>query len=94
MNLADCTPGREVIIGMRFLWRNPDGSWGGLGGVTCTVLDTRPAPERPEDNPAYPHGMVRVLLPDGVEWSCRDPWIGPEDLGCLDAAVRDRIPGT
>lgn len=76
MQLADCTPGREVIIGMRLLWA-------GLGGVTCTVLDTRPAPGHPDDNPAYPHGMVQVLLPDGVQWDCRDPWIGPEDLGCL-----------
>lgn len=84
MQLADCTTGREVIIGMRFLWV-------GLGGVTCTVLDTRPAPEHPADNPAYPHGMVQVRLPDGVPWSCREPWIGPEDLACLDAAMRGKI---
>jgi hypothetical protein len=79
MRLADCTPGLEVIIGMKFLPL-------GLGGVTCTVLDTRPPPASPEDNPAYPHGMVQVALPEGVEWSCREPWIGPEDLGCLDPA--------
>ena len=86
MLLADCTPGREVIIGMKFLFL-------GLGGVTCTVLDTRPPPARPGDNPAYPHGMVQVRLPDGAQWGCREPWFGPEDLGCLDAAMREQVLG-
>jgi hypothetical protein len=77
VNLADCTPGREVVIGAWFL----PGS--GLGGAVCTVLDTRLAPAKPADNPAYPHGMVQVRLPDSAEWGCREPWIGPEDLACL-----------
>ena len=73
MNIEECIPGREVVIGMKYL---PIG----LGGVLCTVLDTRTAPEQPEHNPSYPHGMVQVSLPDGVEWGCKEPWIGPEDL--------------
>ena len=77
MKLEDCTPGLKVIIGVRF-WEC------GLGGLECEVLDTRPAPEDTEDNPAYPHGMVQVRLPERAQWECREPWIGPEDLGCLD----------
>lgn len=87
MRLEDCTPGREVIIGVKYLAL-------GLGGIACTVLDTRPAPERAEDNPAYPNGMVRVRLPDSVQWSCREPWFPPEDLGCLDFAMRERVLGS
>lgn len=74
MDLADCVPGQKAIIGMRWLML-------GLAGIECEILDTRLAPERLEDNPAYLHGMVRIRLPDEVEWPCRDPWIGPEDLG-------------
>ena len=87
MRLSDCTPGREVIIGMKYLFL-PGGGFG-LGGVACTVLDTRPPPAQPEDNPAYPYGMVQVRLPDSAEWGCREPWIGPEDLACLEVARRD-----
>lgn len=54
----------------------------GLAGVTCTVLDTRPPPEGPGPH-TYPCGMVQVRLPDSVQWGCREPWIGPEDLGFL-----------
>jgi hypothetical protein len=84
MHLADCTPGREVIIGVKYLL-NP--LTRPLGGVRCTVLDTRPAPARPGDNRAYPQGMVQVRLPEGVQWGCREPWFGPEDLGFLGVAV-------
>ena len=72
---------------MRYLML-PGGS-PGLGGVTCMVLDTRPAPENPGDHPAYPYGMVQVRLPDSVEWGCREPWFGPEDLACLEIIERD-----
>jgi hypothetical protein len=73
MRLEDCTPGQELIIGVRY--------WAlGLGGYPCTVLDTRPAPARPEDNELYPNGMVQVRLPDCVEWPCREPWFDPSDL--------------
>lgn len=81
MKLEDCTPGREVIIGVKYLF-NP--ATRALGGVRCTVLDTRPAPADPADNRAYPQGMVQIRLPDGVPWGDREPWIGPEDLGCLE----------
>lgn len=81
MNLLDCTAGREVVIWTRFL----PGS--GLGGVVCTVPDTRLVPDNPGDNPVYPHGMVQVRLPDGVQWSCRELWIGPEYLYPGDATL-------
>jgi len=73
VRLEDCTPGRRVAIAGRFLLTQ-------LNSI-ATVIETRPAPARPEDNPAYPHGMVRVQLADGVPWGDRQPWIGPEDLG-------------
>ena len=72
MNLEDCTPGTYVTIGGRFLLTELHSE--------AVVLDTRPAPAKPADNPAYPHGMVQVQLADQVRWGCRQPWIGPEDL--------------
>ena len=85
MTVEECTPGRDVVIGMKYFGI-------GLGGVLCVVLDTRPAPDRPEDNEAYPQGMVQVSLPDGVEWGCREPWIGPEDLVPAPPGIK-RDPG-
>lgn len=72
MNLEDCKPGMRVEIGGRFLLTELN--------VHATVIDTRPAPHRPEDNPAYPNGMVQLRLDDTVRWSCREPWFGPEDI--------------
>lgn len=73
MKLEDCTEGREVVIGVRY--------WAlGFGLTRATVIETRPAPDRPEGNPGYPFGMVRVRLADPSLWSCAEPWIGPEDL--------------
>jgi hypothetical protein len=73
MRLEDCTLGRRVQIGGRFLLTE-------LNSL-ATIVDTRPAPANPEDNPAYPHGMVQVRLADRVSWPVREPWLGPEDLG-------------
>lgn len=72
MKLEECTPGRKVVIGGQFLLTELHS--------TATVLTTRPAPARPEDNPAYPNGMAQVQLADHVKWGVRDPWIGPENL--------------
>jgi hypothetical protein len=33
--------------------------------------------------------MVQVRLPDGVPWGCREPWIGPEDLGYISLDAED-----
>lgn len=81
MKIEDCTPGRTVVIGAKYFEM-------GIGLTEAIVVDTVPPPARPEDNPSYPYGMVKVRLADHVRWSCREPWIGPEDLALPLGAAR------
>lgn len=73
MNIGECEPGDNVILRGRYITTM-------FGGVVATITDTRRAPDLPQDNPAYPHGMVQVLLPQDVDWPTHLVWVGPEDL--------------
>lgn len=79
MNLKDCKPGMRVQVGGRFLLTELS--------VLATVIDTRPAPQQPEDNPAYPNGMVQLRFDESTRWPWREPWIGPEDLALAPEVV-------
>lgn len=72
MKAEDCLIGQKVYICGKYLLTQ-------LNSV-ATVLDIRLPYWKPEENPAYPYGMIQLQLADDVVWGCREPWFGPEDL--------------
>lgn len=86
------TPGRRVAIGGRYL----------LTELNCVaeVVETRPPIPEAESLAAgfepgddlYPYGMVKLRLPEHVEWGCREPWFGPEDLGFAPGEPQEEAP--
>lgn len=78
VDISECTVGDAVTI-------NHELALLGLQGAHGIITGTRPPPEQPWQNPAYPRGMVQVRLAPGVSWPVDEPWFDPAHLDAREA---------
>lgn len=74
MKIEDIKIGDYVVIGTKYL--NV-----GLFGFICEVLEVvTPHPDASFDGNPYPHGCLKLKLPEETGWPVPEVFIGPEDV--------------